>query len=403
MAFALVLLGAAWGAAGPLNTGYLAPSAASQGMGGAHAALGGDAEDFILNPATLARQAPSVDFQGASLFDGGEWLLGSTAVFPMPEAVVGALSSHRLWNDQARNYQQAWMLSLGLPLSKAGESSLGVSLKYVDSDYGDPGHGWGFDVGLLHRLDLGKATLALAASVLDVDSTLAHNSGSDERIPQVLKLALGLEWMKSLRFGVDNDFANVGAPNSVDSRYTLHAGVENFFWRDRVVARLGYVNVSSLDGRGLLAGSTARATFGLGLRYENLFLDYAFLAGSQGAGISQRLGVTLSFASRPRPVAPRAKAPAQPVALRGLAPNPQAWPRTHVVKPGEDLYGIAALPEVYGEGQLWPLLYDANWAQISDARHIVPGMILAVPKPGTEAEKNIIRNRAGAAENKAQP
>jgi hypothetical protein len=75
----------------------------------------------------------------------------------------------------------------------------------------------------------------------------------------------------------------------------------------------------------------------------------------------------------------------------------------HTVQQGEDLFGIARLEEVYGDGFLWPLLYDANKDQIKDARRIQIGMELAVPEPGNEEEKEATRERARAAEDKARP
>jgi len=53
---------------------------------------------------------------------------------------------------------------------------------------------------------------------------------------------------------------------------------------------------------------------------------------------------------------------------------------TYSVKRGESLPQIAARPEIYGESQLWPLLYRANRDQISDPRRIWPGQPLRIPR-----------------------
>ena len=61
-------------------------------------------------------------------------------------------------------------------------------------------------------------------------------------------------------------------------------------------------------------------------------------------------------------------------------------PREHLlvssctVKRGESLPLIASHPEVYGDRNLWPLLYRANRDQISDPRHIWPGQVLRIPR-----------------------
>jgi nucleoid-associated protein YgaU len=56
----------------------------------------------------------------------------------------------------------------------------------------------------------------------------------------------------------------------------------------------------------------------------------------------------------------------------------QNLPLRHTVKRGETLPQIAALPEVYGEASLWPLLYRANRDQIRDPRVLWPGQQLKI-------------------------
>jgi hypothetical protein len=53
---------------------------------------------------------------------------------------------------------------------------------------------------------------------------------------------------------------------------------------------------------------------------------------------------------------------------------------SYTVKRGESLPLIAAQPEVYGDRNLWPLIYRANRDQISDPRHIWPGQVFRVPR-----------------------
>jgi nucleoid-associated protein YgaU len=52
----------------------------------------------------------------------------------------------------------------------------------------------------------------------------------------------------------------------------------------------------------------------------------------------------------------------------------------HTVKRGETLPQIAALPEVYGDSSLWPLLYRANRDQIRDPKVLWPGQQLRIPR-----------------------
>lgn len=53
---------------------------------------------------------------------------------------------------------------------------------------------------------------------------------------------------------------------------------------------------------------------------------------------------------------------------------------SYTVRRGESLPLIASRPEVFGEGNLWPLIYRANRDQIRDPRHIWPGQVLKVPR-----------------------
>ena len=82
-----------------------------------------------------------------------------------------------------------------------------------------------------------------------------------------------------------------------------------------------------------------------------------------------------------------------------VKPAPKPKP---VIKPvaqynvgeGETLWTISAQPEVYNEGLLWPLLYQANRDQIKDPRQIFPGQTLSVRRDMTEKELEDARQRA---------
>lgn len=74
---------------------------------------------------------------------------------------------------------------------------------------------------------------------------------------------------------------------------------------------------------------------------------------------------------------------AQEVAPPEPKPRPQrevASVTTYTVKRGESLPQIASRPEVYGDTQLWPLIYRSNRDQISDPRRIWPGQVLRIPR-----------------------
>jgi len=90
---------------------------------------------------------------------------------------------------------------------------------------------------------------------------------------------------------------------------------------------------------------------------------------------------------------PAAKPTAKP------APVPTPKPKIELVDEysvgeGETLWTISAQPQVYGEGLLWPLLYQANRDQIKDPRQIFPGQTLDIRRDMTSEEQEEARQRA---------
>lgn len=52
--------------------------------------------------------------------------------------------------------------------------------------------------------------------------------------------------------------------------------------------------------------------------------------------------------------------------------------RVHTVQPGDTLFAIAQ--EAYGDGNLFPRIFEANRNQIADPNLIVPGQTLRIPE-----------------------
>ena len=55
-------------------------------------------------------------------------------------------------------------------------------------------------------------------------------------------------------------------------------------------------------------------------------------------------------------------------------------PATHTVRRGETLLEISARADIYGEPQLWPLIYRANRDQIKDPKSLSAGQVLRIPR-----------------------
>lgn len=77
------------------------------------------------------------------------------------------------------------------------------------------------------------------------------------------------------------------------------------------------------------------------------------------------------------------------------APKQKAPPATsYTVAEGDNLWTVAAQPQVYNDGLLWPLLYQANRDQIKDPRQIFSGQVLGIRRDMTEKEFDDARQRA---------
>ncbi|MGK2944999.1 MAG: LysM peptidoglycan-binding domain-containing protein [Desulfuromonadales bacterium] len=94
----------------------------------------------------------------------------------------------------------------------------------------------------------------------------------------------------------------------------------------------------------------------------------------------------------PQEVKPQVQPPPPPPKP---APKQKATPLTsYIVSEGETLWTISVQPQVYNEGLLWPLLYQANRDQIKDPRQIFPGQTLSIRRDMTEKEIDDARQRA---------
>jgi hypothetical protein len=66
----------------------------------------------------------------------------------------------------------------------------------------------------------------------------------------------------------------------------------------------------------------------------------------------------------------------------------------YTIQPGDTLWDIAALPTVYRNPHLWPLLYRANRKGIDDPDLLHPQQVLRVPRQSSHKEANTAAHRA---------
>lgn len=72
--------------------------------------------------------------------------------------------------------------------------------------------------------------------------------------------------------------------------------------------------------------------------------------------------------------------------LRPLDEELASEVRTYTVRHGGSLRDVAARPEVYGNPDLWPLLWQANDTRVKDPAHLPAGLRLIVPAHPTATE-----------------
>jgi len=91
--------------------------------------------------------------------------------------------------------------------------------------------------------------------------------------------------------------------------------------------------------------------------------------------------------TKEQPAAPKA---AEPVAAAPApAPEPKAvstMPANYEVQRGDNLWGIASQPRIYGNPYAWPLIYKANSAKIKDADLIYPGQNFDINRNASAAD-----------------
>jgi|LGOV01.1.fsa_nt_gb nucleoid-associated protein YgaU len=83
----------------------------------------------------------------------------------------------------------------------------------------------------------------------------------------------------------------------------------------------------------------------------------------------------------------------QPVTIRKPKIHKKALTE-YTVQSGENLYSIAARTNIYHEGLLWPLIYQANRDQIKDPQQIFPGQTLTITRKHDSSEKEKARETA---------
>jgi LysM repeat protein len=144
---------------------------------------------------------------------------------------------------------------------------------------------------------------------------------------------------------------------------------------------------------------------------NRLFLLITLIALSACA--AQKKQVKPEAAAQPKAVseAEAAKAAAEVKPQEAVKPAEVKAPAVtvYIVKGGDTLERIAKLPSVYGDRNMWPVIYEANRNQLSHPSKIYPGQRLRIPRDLNEistlkkrAQMNKVRQTADQASREAR-
>lgn len=82
---------------------------------------------------------------------------------------------------------------------------------------------------------------------------------------------------------------------------------------------------------------------------------------------------------------------------RTRAESEEAKPATYVTREGDTLRSIASRPEIYSDADLWPLLLDANEAElgaVSPGKRLAGGKVLSIPRSLDVEQMDVAREKA---------
>jgi len=167
--------------------------------------------------------------------------------------------------------------------------SVGASLKYIriqlaPQSLSGVGATFGLDLAALYRIPAAKLNMAVNVQNLGPSVTFINE---DERSPLSRNIKAGLAWdtyeMEGFRLLTALDFDQSLV---TDAFWQLHGGVE-LRYTDQIAGRMGYY----YDPLGQLEG----LTFGLGLGWKGLSLDFGSIPQAKDSGLPNVNKITLGY------------------------------------------------------------------------------------------------------------
>lgn len=207
--------------------------------------------------------------------------------------------------DNFQSFEFVFALGYGIPLSE--NSSIGLNVKYAHSALA-PGIGEGSEgVGRTFAIDVAVLRRNLLLKNLDIGFTIMNmgpavfyvSQEQKDPIPFTLRFGIGYTPVKTpvhtLMFAVDLDreIVNNDAYSDPDPFWKAFiTGLNDEPWKEElkeIIGHMGleywYVNFLALRMGYMidLAGSRKEISFGLGLRYGNLRVDWSYISSKKGS------------------------------------------------------------------------------------------------------------------------
>ncbi len=269
-----------------LNFLRIGANASASAMGDAQVATSRDAFSTYWNPAGLAAATANMAAVSHRIWIGDLRTYDAAARFRVGRnggvglAVTatdsGDLEARDLPGEPAGTFS-AQFISLGVSYGRRfGPVRAGVTAKYLNERIFDTdATGYAFDAGL--QLDVGQQFLALGAVIQNVGEMSELESVATE-LPSTLRVGAAVFPFRILAEEDGTRLLDVSMAAEVahllpGDLTRVHAGL-GVTVMDMLIARVGYITNDTLRD----------FTFGLGLHYEALSFDYAYLPFEDGFG-----------------------------------------------------------------------------------------------------------------------
>jgi hypothetical protein len=335
----------------------------SAALGGASAALGGDAVTARANAAGLALMGgPHVIAALGAATEAGV----SHAVFGGGTMIEGmGLSALVSQTRSGSAYDRSLMLSIGLPVEELPWFSLGASLKYLTTGMKTgTASGFGFDASVMAHFGLPwqAVEVTVAAGIEDALASLKWDDGLTEDVGRQARLGAGIEAGKGLALLSEiRLIRGTGRPEGI-----LAFGLEEAFraWGIPAAVRMGW-----RDGKYREASFTG----GFGVRYGAAAFNYALVGETKSLGWLNTASLTFEFGARLEPRTAGAIS-GYPVPLGGVEPEERTFVLT---SPYRSMNFSVRAPRV-GRSASWAVLFSDSRGEVvwsAEGEGAVPAVV----------------------------